>query len=48
MVIKIYNFSTLNTEMYVLNYSILNSFAQKPAISTFFRKVHSDEREFAG
>ena len=34
--------------MYVLKYSILNSFSQNPAISTFFRKVHSDERELAG
>ena len=48
IVIKIYNISTLHTKMYVLKYSIVNSFAQNPAISTFFRKVHSDEREFAG
>ena len=48
IVIKIYNISTLQTKMYVLKYSIVNSFAQNPAISTFFRKVHSDEREFAG
>lgn len=48
IVIKIYNISTLHKNMYVLKYSILNSFAQNPAISTFFRKVHSDEREFAG
>ena len=48
IVIKIYNFSTLHKNMHVLKYSILNSFAQNPAISTFFRKVHSDEREFAG
>ena len=40
IVIKIYNFSTLHKNMYVLKYSILNSFAQNPAISTFFRKVH--------
>ena len=31
--------------MYVLIYSIFNSFSQNPAISTFFRKVHSDERK---
>ena len=48
IVIKIYNISALHTKMYVLKYSIVNSFAQNPAISTFFRKVHSDEREFAG
>ena len=48
IVIKIYNISTLQTKMYVLKYSIVNSFAQNPAISTFNRKVHSDEREFAG
>ena len=48
IVIKIYNISTLHKNMYVLKYSILNSFAQNPAISIFFRKVHSDEREFAG
>ena len=48
IVIKIYNISTLHTKLHVLKYSILNSFAQNPAISTFFRKVHSDEREFAG
>ena len=48
IVIKIYNISTLHMIMYVLKYRILNSFAQNPAISTFFRKVHSDEREFAG
>ena len=36
IVIKIYNFSTLHKNMYVLKYSILNSFAQNPAISTFF------------
>ena len=33
--------------MHVLNYIILVSFAQNPAILTFFRKGHSDEREFA-
>ena len=48
IVIKIYNISILHKNMCVLKYSILNSFAQNPAISTFFRKVHSDEREFAG
>ena len=48
IVIKTYNISTLHKNMYVLKYSILNSFAQNPAISIFFRKVHSDEREFAG
>ena len=48
IVSKIYNISILHKNMYVLKYSILNSFAQNPAISTFFRKVHSDEREFAG
>ena len=48
IVIKINNISTLHMIMYVLKYRILNSFAQNPAISTFFRKVHSDEREFAG
>ena len=36
IVIKIYNISTLHKNMYVLKYSILNSFAQNPAISTFF------------
>ena len=46
--IMINNISILHTKMYVLKYSIVNSFAQNPAISTFFRKVHSDEREFAG
>ena len=48
IVIKIYNISILRKNMYVLKYSFLNSFSQNPAISTFFRKVHSDEREFAG
>ena len=48
IVIKVYNISTFHKNMHVLKYSILNSFAQNPAISTFFRKVHSDEREFAG
>jgi len=32
IVIKIYNISTLHKNMYVLKYSILNSFAQNPAI----------------
>jgi len=36
IVIKIYNFSILHKNMYVLKYSILNSFSQNPAISTFF------------
>ena len=36
IVIKIYNISTFHMIMYVLKYSILNSFAQNPAISTFF------------
>ena len=45
---KIYNICTLHKNLYVLKYSILNSFAQNSVISTFFRKVHSDEREFAG
>ncbi len=47
-VIIIYNISSLHKNMYVLKYSILNSFSQNPAISAFFRKVHFDEREFAG
>ena len=34
--IKIYNISTLHKNMHVLKYSILNSFSQNPAISTFF------------
>ena len=38
IVIKIYNISTLHKNMYVLKYSILNSFAQNPAISTLFLK----------
>ena len=46
--IIIYSISILKTNMYVLKYSIINTFAQNPAISTFFRKVHSDERDFAG
>ena len=44
IVIKIHNISTLQKNMYALKYSILNSYAQNPAISTFFRKVHSDVR----
>ena len=42
IVIKINNINTLHTKMHVLKYIVFNSFAQNPAISTFFRKVHSE------
>ena len=39
---------SLEKGIHLLKYSVLNTFAQNPAISTFFRKVYSEEREFAG